>query len=347
MNAPGVDAVIHHPWEAPPGPSDVIEIAEGLLWARLPLPMRLDHVNIYALDDGDGWTLIDTGLDWAKGRAQIAGLLSGPLNGKPVHRVLMTHAHPDHIGLVGWFAAHDAEVVASRSAWLMGRMMVLDRHDTHPPQNISFRQRAGISGEDLQTYAEETPFNFADCVTPIPVGFIRLRDGDFFDAGGRRWTVRTGEGHAIEHITLWSDDVLIAGDQVLPGISPNIGVYPTEPDADPLAGWLETCRRFDGLAMDQLVLPGHKLPFRGLKFRLGQLIENHVQALDRIDAALADGPMTALQMMPAIFRRSIEESQVGLALVEAVAHANHLLHAGRAKRRLNAQGAWEYRRSER
>ncbi|MEM8792761.1 MAG: MBL fold metallo-hydrolase [Pseudomonadota bacterium] len=344
MNAPS-PAVIHHPWDAPPGPGEAIEVAEGLLWARLPLPMRLDHVNIYALDDGDGWTLIDTGLNWAKGRAQLEALLTGPLGGKPVHRILMTHHHPDHIGLVGKFAAEGLPILASRTAWLLGRMLTLDRQQSHPPEAITFRQRAGVTGAALDDYRREKPFNFADCVAPIPPGFHVLKDGEQFKAGGRDWTIRFGNGHAPDHVTLWTDDLLLAGDQVLPGISPNIGVYPTEPDADPLGGWLETCRTFRDLNADPLVLPGHKLPFRGLHFRLDQLIENHTHALDRILDALGDGPLTAVGMMPALFKRDVDDGQFGLALVEAVAHANHLHQSGRIRRSLTPEGAWAYQRA--
>ncbi|MEM0943384.1 MAG: MBL fold metallo-hydrolase, partial [Pseudomonadota bacterium] len=322
MNRPEALGV-RHPWADPPGPGRVTEVADGILWARLPLPMKLDHVNIYALDEGDGWTLIDTGLNWAKGLAQVEALLAEPLAGKPVIRVLMTHAHPDHLGLVGWFAERGAEVVASRAAWYLGRMMVLDRQERHPPQNILYRRRAGMTGAALAAYAAEAPFNFADCVAPIPPGFTRLREGDTYQAGGRDWQVRMGEGHAVEHITLWTDEIVLAGDQILPGISPNIGVYPTEPEADPLGGWLETCHRFRALGADPLVLPGHKLPFRGLDFRLGQLIDNHLHAFERIEAAL-DRPKTAVELMAPIFRREIGGGEFGLALVEAVAHVNYL-----------------------
>ncbi|MEL6479041.1 MAG: MBL fold metallo-hydrolase [Pseudomonadota bacterium] len=343
MNRPG-SVGLTHPWEAPPAPGEMIEVAEGILWARLPLPMKLDHVNVYALDDGDGWTLIDTGLNWAKGLAEVEALLAGPLSAKPVTRVLMSHAHPDHLGLLGWFQARGAAVIASRAAWLLGRMLVLDRQTEHPPETITFRRRAGMAGADLDAFARETPFNFADCVAPIPQGYLRLREGDLFHAGGRDWVVRMGEGHAIEHITLWTEDIVLAGDQILPGISPNIGVYPTEPEANPLAGWLETCHRFRGLGADPLVLPGHKLPFRGLDFRLGLLIDNHLSAFERIEAAL-DIPKPAVDLMSPIFHREIGRGEFGLALVEAVAHMNYLHQARRVTRTLNDQGAWEYRRS--
>ena len=108
---------IRYPHEAAPDPGTALEVAPGILWIRLPLPMALDHVNIYALDDGDGWTLIDTGIGSRKSREIFTRLLDGPLAGKPVRRVLVTHHHPDHIGLAGWFMAeHGAELWITRTA---------------------------------------------------------------------------------------------------------------------------------------------------------------------------------------------------------------------------------------
>lgn len=338
---------IRHPWPDPPGPGEAVEVADGLLWARLPLPMALDHVNIYALDDGDGWTVVDTGLDWRGCREGWDALLAGPLKAKPVTRVVLTHHHPDHIGLLGRFAEGGAEVHASRIAWLTGRMLTLDRQDAPTAEQVLFRQRAGVTGPALDAYRAERPFNFADCCQPVPLGFRALEEGCRLAAGGRDWTVRLGEGHAPAHVTLWSDDgLLLAGDQVLPGISPNIGVYPTEPHADPLAGWLDTCRRFRALGADPLVLPGHRLPFTGLDHRLDQLIENHENALDRILASLAQRPATAAGLFPTLFRREIGPAEHGLALVEAVAHLNHLYRAGRVTRRLDPEGAWAYSPAE-
>lgn len=269
--------------------------------------------------------------------------LAGPLAGRPVLRVILTHHHPDHIGLAGRFATEGAEIWASRTAWLLGRMLTLDRQEQATPEQIRFRQRAGMTGEALAAYAAEKPFNFADVVLPIPLGFRRIEEGDRIRIGPRDWLVRMGEGHAPEHVTLWSDDgILLAGDQVLPGISSNIGVYATEPEANPLKDWLATCRRFHALEADPLVLPGHKLPFRGLTRRLEHLIENHEHALTRIEVDIAERPKTAIELFHAIFHRPIGHGEFSLALVEAVAHANFLVQAGRIARRLNADGAWEY-----
>lgn len=329
---------------APPAPGAAIEVAEGVLWAALPLPIAaLGSANVFALDDGaNGWTLVDTGMNWARGTAALDALLAGPLGGRPVHRVILTHHHPDHVGRAGPLAEAGAEVLASRTAWLMARMLTLDVQPAATPEQIRFRNRAGLTGAALAAYAAERPFNFADVVAPIPLGFRTLAEGDRLTAGGREWIVRLGQGHAPDHVTLWSDDgaLLVSGDQVLPGVSPNIGVYPTEPEADPLGGWLESCRRFAALDADPLVLPGHRLPFRGLGLRLEALIENHVHALDRIMAAVDREPRRAVELFPALYRREIAGDDVGLALVETVAHLNRLLAEGRVRRRLDGEGCW-------
>jgi glyoxylase-like metal-dependent hydrolase (beta-lactamase superfamily II) len=333
---------LRFPFETPPEAGAAVEVAEGVLWLRLPLPMALDHVNVYALADADGWTLIDTGMNSRKTRDIWETALAGPLAGKTVARVLLTHHHPDHVGLVGWFQDRGAELLTTRTAWLYARMLTLDVQDRPSAESLQFYQRAGTSPEMLAKRANERPFNFADMVAPMPLGFTRVEEGETLTLGGRRWRVRLGQGHAPDHITLWSevDELVIGGDQLLPGISPNIGVYPTEPEADPLTEWLEATARFVPHAReDQLVLPGHKLPFTGLPFRLQQMAENHHQALERLLGHLHE-PQTAAGCFPALYKRPIGEGEYGLALVEAVAHLNCLLRRGQVCRSLRADGAW-------
>ncbi len=276
---------IRYPFETPPAEGQAIEVAEGVLWMRLPLPMALDHVNIYVLDDGDGWTLIDTGFDSRRGRAIWQTLLAGPLAGRPVRRVVVTHHHPDHIGLAGWFQDQGAELLTTRTAWLYARMLCLDEQAVPAPQQVAFWRAAGMPPELLTQRLGERPFNFADVVAPLPLGFTRLQQGETLRMAGRSWRIRMGNGHAPEHATFWSEDdnLVLGGDQLLPSISANIGVYPTEPAADPLTEWLQSCETFRVFARDdQLVLPGHKLPFTGLPLRLRQMIENHEGALARL-----------------------------------------------------------------
>jgi glyoxylase-like metal-dependent hydrolase (beta-lactamase superfamily II) len=309
---------------------------------RLPLPMALDHVNVYALDDGDGWTIVDTGIASRKTKAIWQALIDGHLSGKPIRRLIVTHHHPDHIGLAGWFQSMGVELITTRTAWLFARMLVLDEQPLPTPQAMTFYQRAGANAALRTQKAAERPFNFCDVVAPMPPGFTRISEGDVIKAGQRRWLVRLGQGHAPDHAMLWStdDNLIIGGDQLLPGISANIGVYPTEPEADPLADWLDSAHALQTFATDaQLVLPGHKLPFTGLPFRLIQMAENHHSALARLRAHLAT-PRAAAECFPALFRRDIGPDQFGLALVEAVAHLNYLLKRGQVSRSLNAEGAW-------
>lgn len=333
---------LSYPFEDPPEPGTVIEVAEGVLWARLPLPMALDHVNVYVLDDGDGWCVVDTGFDSAKSRAIWQTLLDGPLAGKPVNRVLVTHHHPDHVGLAGWFQGQGAELLMPRTGWLMARMLVLDEQERPTPETLAFWRSAGMDPEIYETRAQERPFNFADVVSPLPLGYTRLVEGQSVTIGGRDWHLRMGNGHAPEHATLWADDgmVVLGGDQLIPSISPNLGVHATEPLADPVAEWLESCARLLPFATpEQLVLPGHKLPFTGLPTRLRQLIDNHHGALARLATHL-EQPRTATECYAALFKRRVGPGEYGLALVEAVAHCQHLWLAGRATRTLRDDGAW-------
>jgi glyoxylase-like metal-dependent hydrolase (beta-lactamase superfamily II) len=334
---------IHVPFDTAPTEGEAVEVAPGVLWMRLPLPMALDHVNVYALDDGDGWTLIDTGLHSNRSKRIWARLLTGPLAGKPVRRVVATHHHPDHIGMAGWFQnEHGAELITTRTAWLFARMLHLDLQEAPSGEVIAYWKSAGMPMDVLTPRLSERPFNFADTVAPMPLGFTRIIDGDTLIMGGRRWRTRIGHGHAPEHATFWCEDdnLILGGDQLLPSISPNLGVYATEPEADPVADWLQSCRAFVPLAHDDhFVLPGHKLPFTGLPKRLAQLIENHIGALARLEDTL-ESPKTAVECFKPIFKRDITDGEYGLALVEAMAHCLHLWHAGRVTRTLRDDGAW-------
>mgnify|MGYP001585120534 FL=1 len=338
---------ISTPWETPPAEGEATEIAKGVLWFRLPLPMVLDHVNCYALDEGDSWTLIDAGMNSRRSRGIMETLMAGPLDGKPISRVILTHHHPDHVGMAGWLKSeHGAEIWATRTAWLMARMLTLDVQDTYTKESMAFYKSTGFDEVMYNKRLVERPFNFSDVVAPIPLGFTGIHEGDTIKMGGRDWTVRLGNGHAPDHATFWSNDcnLVIGGDQLLATISPNIGVYATEPEADPLAGWLESCERLSLYATDQqLVLPGHKLPFTGLPTRMKQLIENHHGVLIRLLEYLGQSSTTA-GCMPTIFKRNLSEGEYSLGIVEAQAHLNNLFKLGKVDRLMDGKGVYHWQR---
>lgn len=334
---------IKFPFETAPKEGKAIEIADGILWLRLPLPMALDHVNIYALRDGNGWCIIDTGY-YSKGSIALwETILAGPLKGDPITRVFLTHHHPDHVGMVGWFqSVQGVELWTSRTTWLYSRMLTIDTQEVWPQESLDFYKGAGMDPDFYAQKSKERPFNFSDIVYPMPLGFRRVKDEEIIKIGSRDWTVRMGDGHSPEQATLWcdADNLVIAGDQILPGISSNIGVHPTEPMADPVSEWLASCEKFQKIAREEyLVLGGHKLPFTGLPTRMSQLIKNHHHALDRLELFLKE-PKTAVDCFGVLFKRKIGAPEYGLAMAEAIAHVNHLYLKGKVTRQKNENGVW-------
>lgn len=336
------DARITQPLTEAPAFGVPLRVAEGIEWLRLPLPMALDHVNCWILEEPGGVTVVDTGFDTDRTRE----MWEQALNGRRVQRVVVTHHHPDHVGLAGWFqSAHGAELLTSRTAWLTARMLQLDEQDRPTPETLAFWRAAGMDPEIFAEREGQRPFNFADVVAPMPLGFTRLTNEEMVELGGRWWHVHMGDGHAPEHVTLWEEggDIVLGGDQFLPAISPNLGVHASEPEADPVGDWLMACERLRGLATpDKLVLPGHKMPYRGLPLRLGQLIENHEGALDRLERYLSE-PRSAGACFQPLFGRRIGPGEYGLALAEALAHCLHLMHTGRARREVDEAGVWLFR----
>ncbi len=329
-------AGLSFPFPDPPAKGAAIEVAPGIHWLRLPLPMALDHVNVYALEDEDGWTLVDTGMDTPPAREAWEAALTGPLAGRGVARILVTHFHPDHIGLAGWLVERTGAVlVTTRTSFFGAKSLQLDRWDEPPAGAVAFYRAAGYGEAEMAVLRARAKFGFARVCAPLPIGFRRIAEGDTVRIGGRDWRVLVGHGHAAEHAVLWcaADGLVLAGDQVLPRITSNIGVYPTEPEGDPLGDFLDSCVALRAaLPEDVLVLPGHNEPFSGLPIRLGQLIAHHAASLDALHGALAT-PRTAMECFDVLFDREIGDGLRGFAIVEAIAHLNHLCASGRAERK--------------
>lgn len=333
---------LEYPWRRSPGPEPghPVEIAQGVYWARFSMPMALDHINIWLLEDEDGWTVVDTCLDIASSRQTWEQLLSGFMRDKPVSRVICTHLHPDHVGLAGWLTERfDCELWMSREEFLMCKALTADTGREAPEVALRFYRAAGYDGEQLEYYKSRFG-NFGRAVSPLPDSFRRLVDRETITIGGRYWQPLVGRGHSPEHMSLYCPalKLLISGDQVLPRITPNVSVFPTEPEGDPLREWLAANAYLrDTLPDDLLVLPAHETPFYGLHTRLGQVIESHNRDLRGLFAHLAE-PRRVVDCFPPLFSREITTELLGMATGETLAHLNCLLGRRRITRTRDEQG---------
>ena len=318
-----------YPWGMnwAPDEGEVHEVAEGVFWIRFPLPFSLEFINLYLLEDGDGWTIVDTCVDMPESRALWERYMDGFMGGRPIKRVIVTHLHPDHVGLAGWLCRKGrCDLWMSRTDYLMCRTLAADTGKEAPQVAIEFYRAIGYPEEALESYRKRFG-SFGSQISELPDSFRRLTDGETFEVNGRYWQVVMGSGHAPEHVSLYCPGlkVLISGDQVLPRISSNVSVQPTEPDGDNLKEWLDSCAKFRELLPNNLlVLPAHQEPFYGLHTRLTRLIEGHETGLDRLFDFLEE-PRRVVDCFPPLFKRTIGPDLLHLASGETLAHLNCLI----------------------
>jgi glyoxylase-like metal-dependent hydrolase (beta-lactamase superfamily II) len=305
----------------------------------MPLPFALDHINLWVLEDDDGWMLVDTGINTAETRALWEQLFEGPLKGKPVTRLFCTHFHPDHIGLAGWLAdRHGVALEITAKEWAMACAIRETKADD--AATAAFYARIGYPSADTGAAPGNT---YASRVHPLPDRHTVVDPAKSITAAGASWRVVVGEGHSPELGALYCEDrgLLISGDQVLPGISPNVSVRMEHPDANPLHDFLQSLARFRALPVDTLVLPSHKLPFHGLRERIDQIVAHHHNRLGIAKAACTDA--TAIEVLAAVFPRALDRHQIHFAIGETLAHLNYLIAAGEVERGKNAAGPDIYR----
>ncbi len=329
-----------YPFAEGPSATAAVEVAPGVKWLRMPLQGPLGFINVWAIVEEGGYAIVDTGIGGAETVRAWRQAFRGPLEGRPVTRVFATHMHPDHIGMAGWLTRnYGCRLWITRLEFLTCRSLAADTGREAPPDALAFYRAAGWDADALETYRARFGF-FGANLHALPDSFHRLRDGDEVVIGDRTWIVVVGSGHSPEHACFYCPDLklLISGDQVLPRISSNVAVFPTEPDADPLSEWLSSLARIrDRVPDDVLVLPAHNDPFHGLHARLDHLIAGHRHGLTRLKRRIAE-PRRVVDVFPALFRREIDETTLGLATGESLAHLNYLLARGQATRATDAHG---------
>jgi glyoxylase-like metal-dependent hydrolase (beta-lactamase superfamily II) len=331
--------------ERVPEPATPIEIAPGILWIRLPMPIALDHINLYLLDDGDAWVLIDTGMADPISIGTWEVLLETKLSGRPIRRVIGTHFHPDHVGLAGWLLAKTgADFWMTQLEWLSARQAYLDVEDASSEQMRRFYHRVGLGKTETDAY-REMGNDYRSMVSPIPSTYSRIGPETTFTIGGRLWTPIFGSGHSPDHVSFYcaEDRIMLGGDMLLPRITPIIAVWWQEPDGDPLAGYLEFLGTLGHIADDVLVLPAHNRPYRELRTRVTDLRDHHVERLEITFDACAT-PATGQDVMKALFTREMDSFQTRFAIGETVAHINNLVNKGELLRNLDEDDRYRYER---
>ena len=331
--------------DTPPEPGELREIAPDLHWARLPLPMRLNHVNLWFMREGRGWLVVDAGLDAPMCRETWERLISGPLGSDPLERMVLTHGHPDHVGLAGWLTDRFCcPLAATRTEWLFANW----RRESHGRgfgrQMRAFLMSHGCGAGIVERFAAQEA-SIARGEHPVPEQFLRLRHQERHRFGGRDFGVIVASGHADEHASFYTGEgrVLIAGDQILQRITPVVGVFGQEPMSDPLTDYLASLSRFEGLPEDTIVLPSHGLPFRGLHARLRQLRRHHEERLAELLSHMGEAK-TAFELATLIFDRAMQEGQGRFALAETLAHLHHGETLGGATRVTAPDGLIRFRR---
>lgn len=347
---------IHYPLgDVLPAEGATLEVAPGVRWVRMGLPFALDHINLWLLRDRqpdadgalvDGWTIVDCCIDSAATRAQWEQVFANCLDGLPILRVIVTHMHPDHIGLAHWLCERwNVRLWISATDYNVARVAVYDPQGFGGEAGADFYALHGAQDPSFLTHVRGRVSYFPTLVPALPTRFHRLMDGDILNIGGRAWRCISGYGHAPEHMALFCAELttLISGDMVLPRISTNVSVHANEPEANPLQLFLDSLLRYLGLPENTLVLPSHGKPFTGLATRIAQLQDHHRERLEEILLAARDHALSAADTLPILFKRKLDTHQMAFAMGEALAHLHYLWMEGKLERFLDQGGVQTFR----
>ncbi|MCC7228131.1 MAG: MBL fold metallo-hydrolase [Burkholderiaceae bacterium] len=339
--------------DAMPEPGNSMELAPGVRWLRMPLPFALDHINLWLLrdriDGREGWTIVDCGISRDEVKVLWEQIFKSQLEGLPVLRVVVTHMHPDHIGLAHWLCERwNCAMHISMTDYMASRLWSTLNNGGASGGESAVRHFAshGLTDPGDQEKIRGRSSYYGDLVPSVPGSFVRVMNGSRLEIGGHLWEAIAGYGHAPEHMSFFCAElgVLISGDMVLPRISTNISVFDFEPMANPLPLYLNSLDAFKHLPADTLVLPSHGRPFRGLHERIGQQHDHHADRLAEVLEACAT-PHCAADIVPILFKRKLDLHQMTFALGESLAHLHALYYEGKLSRRICDDGIIRFTRT--
>ena len=328
---------LHYVSVEKPAPGSSVGIAPGVRWARIPLPLDLNHINVWLVATEGGCVIVDTGMAVQIGKDAWEAIERETFAAQPVRAVFVTHIHPDHSGLAAWLQErYRVPVFMSARTHDLLRTMATGEGGPRAGQVEEFFRAHGLS-DVAQVQPMFRPERFSRMTSGLPQIERPIADGDTLRWGGGEWTAWQTDGHAQGHLCLSNAAarVLISGDQVLPSISSNISYGFHIADANPLGSYLDSLQRLRALAPDTLVLPSHGVPFQGLQQRIDDLTMHHEEQLAKVEERCRE-PRTAAELLPTMFRRELKGMHLFLAFGEALAHLEYLVHAGRLRREPSA-----------
>ncbi|BBH21461.1 MBL fold metallo-hydrolase [Paenibacillus baekrokdamisoli] len=296
-----------------------------IMQVKVPLPFSLKWVNSYLVKDEKGYTLIDPGLHTSEALDTWTAVLTNHhIEVDRIHTILLTHQHPDHYGLAGWFQERT------------GALVLLSRQSYAYAQRLWGENRS--FGSDLTSlYAQhDTPKSVLDQIDPHLESFVEkvspqptvtfIEAGQTLMIGGYGYQSIAAPGHARGQLCFYSPERrwMFCGDQVLPNITPNISVVPGE-EEDPLQQFLDSLRQLR-LYNVELAFPGHRDPFSNFETRINEIIEHHDRRLDAMQKLLEEKAYTGFEMCEKLFGARIAGNihQFRFAMSETLAHLFHL-----------------------
>jgi glyoxylase-like metal-dependent hydrolase (beta-lactamase superfamily II) len=315
-----------------PKSGELVEIAPNICWARIPLPIDLNHINVWLIDIGHHYVVVDTGMTPQMCKGAWEQLEQHVLKHKPIGGIFITHAHPDHIGLAQWLQErYSVDAWMSEDTLNLARAVYVERAPRAEDTETFLRTHGVVEIDALKPMF--APERFSRMSSGLPRVERFVADDDVLQWGPTAWQALRTDGHAEGHLCLYeaARNVLISGDQVLPTISSNISVMLQQRDQNPLHSYLQSLDRLRQLRADTLVLPSHGKPFIGLRARIDDLQEHHQEQLTKLLDACAT-PKTAYELLPIMFRRELAGMHFFLALGEAVAHLEYLAQSHKLER---------------
>lgn len=321
---------------------EVIELLEGVKWLRLPVPFPPGHINVWLLEDGDGWTLVDCGMDTKEVALLWREIAGRYLDGKPLNRIIVTHHHADHLGMAAALCeTHGVELLMTSGEYSTARCMHSQPEQERSIENKQFWQRHGVLTQRGNDFASTA--SVIAGVRRIPPCERVIADAETIKIGCYLWRAIESGGHTAAHLSLYCEELnlLIAGDQILPGNASHIGVWPDVPEADPIGDYLSSLNHFGTLPKQTLVMPSHGKPFTGLHNRLAELKKYYYGRLRKV-FQLCEEPRTAAELIPTLFAKNLNDIQYQFALAETVGCLNNLQIAEWVHQDISARGLFQY-----